>query len=109
MGNADAMYSVAISYFQGGNGVEEDDKKALFWAKKAKESGKLDTDVPIDRLIRHIESKIAFDAGVTAFKAKNYSEAVRQYTISAEKGSSAAAYNVAELYHGGVRRLCIML
>ncbi|MBQ3577504.1 MAG: SEL1-like repeat protein [Firmicutes bacterium] len=105
MGLTDAMYIVSDDYFKGGPICEKDYEQALYWARKAKAEGDLSEVLsrrkPIDDLIRDIENNIAFDAAVAATKAENYEEAAKQYRISAEKGSGAAAWNLAIRYASG--------
>ncbi len=104
LGYPDDLYNIAVSYYHGKDGAEEDPEKALFWAKKAKqaqEKGALSKDFPIDALLRSIEQSIVFDAGLAANESGDYAEALRQFTRAAELGSSSAAHNLAVMYRTG--------
>lgn len=101
--DADAMFSLAVCCYQGIPGKESDYKRSLFWAKKAKESGRLNDEdnAKIDELIEVNEAAIAFDAGLAAEDAGNYTEAVRQFMTAADKGEATAAWNLYIMYLNG--------
>ena len=101
LGHATSMFIIAGSYQYGEDGFEKDLNKALYWARRAKESGELSSDIDIDKLIRILENDIAFEAARAAYKEGNYLETERQYRIAIDKGSSAAAWNLALMYSKG--------
>ena len=103
LGNTKAMCSVAKDYYRGTSGAKQDLEKALFWAKKANDSGQLSHDEYMANLILiyQIEQGMGayyFNSGLDAFESRNYTEAMRLFLLAAENGSADGASNVAYMY-----------
>ena len=97
MGDAEAMYAFADLSFR-----EDYLEDADEWASRAKASGKLPADVPIDDLIRQIDNEKLYYAAQDAEKAGNHEEAFRLCQKAADRGDSSACRLLASYYEDGI-------
>jgi hypothetical protein len=90
LGNTSAMVDLGECY-SSGDGVTQDENKALEWFKKAAEAGNTAGMVSLGGL---------YLLGV-AGSDPNYEEAARWFTKAAERDNPAALYNLAGMYERG--------
>lgn len=106
LGHGTAMLTAAKSYFNGRDGAEMDQKQALFWAEKAKKSGRNTLGESVDDLIRKIRERAALQSARKACLDGRFEEAVPFLTTAAENGSEWASEALGYFYEEGkvVRR-----
>ena len=104
MGNAPAMCYLAERYHDGKRGVEQDDEQALAWAKKAKATGKLPPEKPVDELIQKIEKSLQedpFNEGKHWLLNSDPAAAVHYFKIAAEQDNVFAIWTLGSIYTEG--------
>jgi TPR repeat protein len=76
--------------YRDGEGVEQDDRQAVYWYTKAAEQGHVDAQYILGTM---------FENGQGA--SQDYQQAARWYTKAAEQGNRKAQYNLALMYAEG--------
>ena len=100
-----AMHNLANAY-KNGEGTEKNLELAKFWAQKASDAGMDDILNDINQALN--EQQNQQDNGDEEFRkawdlhnSENYSEAMKWYLLSAEKGNAAAMNNISVAYAFG--------
>ena len=115
-GNTTAMYSLGVIY-QYANGVAQDETEAKIWYQKAADNGHESSKQALQRLASTrpttTNTSIAqtkaqsdngdteFQKGSNAYKAGNYTEAMKLLKQSAEKGHTNAMLVIGMMYYEG--------
>ena len=128
--DADEMYNLGLDYFGGGNGVETDYEKSVYWLDKAADAGHYDAMIflmslyysehsPIERdfvkameLADKILEQNPEDADAMFAKGycyaygghgieQDYDQAFEWLSVAAEYGNVDAMYNLAQCYFYG--------
>ena len=88
-GNADGQYNLGIMYTKG-QGITQDDKKAVKWYRKSAEQGNADAQYNLG---------VMYDNGQGV--TQDYKKAVKWYRKSAEQGTADAQSNLGAMYANG--------
>lgn len=94
-GDAEAQYALAVA-FDTGNGLPEDDAKAIAWYRRAAEQGHM-----------HAQHNLGISYANGEGVERDVREAVRWYRLAAAQGNPSSLYNLGLLYsigQGPVRR-----
>lgn len=86
-GNAAAQYNLGLLLFQGGKGVQRNDKKAVAWYRKAAEQGYADA-----------ESELGYMYEIGGGVKQNTKEAARWYRKAADQGNVNARNSLGDIF-----------
>lgn len=89
-GHADAQFELALVYLNGASGISIDNEEAIRWFEKSAESGNL-------RALNELGYLYAKGSDDNKIRP-NKKEAIKYWTLSAEKGDAEAEYNLATMY-----------
>lgn len=89
-GDAIAQYNLAAMY-EHGDGVEQDDKNAIYWYTKSAEQGNAEAQIKLG---------FTYETGEGGL-AQDYKQAIQWYTKAAESGHAYAQFVLAEKYRKG--------
>ena len=107
-GNGSSAYYLGLMY-KIGNGVQKSQTQSVFWFKKAAAQGHSDAQEEIQDLKAAADTPTpvtanqeeAFQAGLAAFNAKNYADALSIWKPLADQGYAPAQYNLGAMYGKG--------
>ena len=106
-GLADAQYNLGVAYFNG-NGVPKDESEALKWHSKSAEQGNAKAQAALEELKtaqpapppQQTPDEL-FNLGCQCVEKKDYTNAVKYYQQSADKGHAGAQNNLGNCYYYG--------